>query len=106
MLAAAGIDPTRASGAALGYMMWDYMLAYLGRLDATRRERLAAIKSKDDVEALRGRVRELLSEMWGPFPPERTPLNPRHISTMDRDGYVIEKIIFESRPNFHVTANV
>jgi hypothetical protein len=33
MLAAAGIDPIPARAAGLGYMMWDYMLAYLGRLD-------------------------------------------------------------------------
>jgi cephalosporin-C deacetylase-like acetyl esterase len=106
MLAAAGIDPIPARAAGLGYMMWDYMLAYLGRLDATRKERLAAIRSPEEAETFRGLVRERLSEMWGPFPAERTPLNPRHISTIERDGYVIEKIIFESRPNFHVTANV
>jgi pimeloyl-ACP methyl ester carboxylesterase len=87
-------------------MMWDYMLAYLGRLDAKRKEKLAAIQSPEEVETLRVRVRERLSEMWGPFPEERTPLNPRHLSTIERDNYVIEKVIFESRPDFHVTANV
>ena len=33
----------------------------------------------------------------------RTPLNARTVATLDRDGYRIEKVMFESRPGFHVT---
>jgi cephalosporin-C deacetylase-like acetyl esterase len=43
--------------------------------------------------------------MWGPFP-ERTPLNPRRVGTLEKSDYVVEKIIFESRPQFYVTANL
>lgn len=46
-----------------------------------------------------------LREMIGPFP-ERTPLNVRITGRVERAGYTIEKIIFESRPCFHVTANL
>jgi dienelactone hydrolase len=38
--------------------------------------------------------------------PERTPLNPQIVGTLEGKGYRIEKIIFESRPGFHVTANL
>ncbi|MEQ8763004.1 MAG: prolyl oligopeptidase family serine peptidase [Planctomycetota bacterium] len=38
--------------------------------------------------------------------PERTPLNVRRVGTIERDGYRIEKIVFESRPGFEVPANV
>ncbi|QOY86891.1 alpha/beta hydrolase [Paludibaculum fermentans] len=38
--------------------------------------------------------------------PERTPLNARVTGVIDREDYRIEKIIFESRPNFFVTANL
>ena len=38
--------------------------------------------------------------------PERTPLNPHTVGTLDRDGYRIEKVIFESQPKFYVTANL
>jgi cephalosporin-C deacetylase-like acetyl esterase len=38
--------------------------------------------------------------------PERTPLNARVTSVVDRDDYRIEKIIFESQPRFYVTANL
>ena len=35
-----------------------------------------------------------------------SPLNPRRLGEIDRGEYVIEKIIFESRPEFYVTANL
>ncbi len=38
--------------------------------------------------------------------PERTPLNARITGTLTRDGYRIEKLVFDSRPNFPVTALV
>jgi hypothetical protein len=38
--------------------------------------------------------------------PERTPLNPKVTGTLKRDGYRIEKIIFDSLPKFYVTANL
>jgi dienelactone hydrolase len=36
--------------------------------------------------------------------PERTPLNPKVTGTINRDGYRVEKIIFESQPRHFVTA--
>ena len=38
--------------------------------------------------------------------PEKTPLNAKVTGTVDRDAYTIEKVIFESRPRFYVTANL
>lgn len=38
--------------------------------------------------------------------PERTPLNARVTGRVEREGYRIEKIIFESQPGFYVTANL
>ena len=32
--------------------------------------------------------------------PERTPLNPVTVRVVERDGYRIESLMFESRPNF------
>jgi dienelactone hydrolase len=36
--------------------------------------------------------------------PERTPLNPRDTGTIRRDGFSVEKVIFESQPRHFVTA--
>lgn len=59
-------------------------------------------------EAVRARqhaVRAALVKALGGFP-ERTPLNPRVTGRVARDGYSVEKILFESRPGFHVTAHL
>src|SRR5207249_9788732 len=38
--------------------------------------------------------------------PERTPLNAHVVGALEREGYRIEKIIFESQPHFYVTGNL
>jgi cephalosporin-C deacetylase-like acetyl esterase len=38
--------------------------------------------------------------------PERTPLQARVVGSLERQGYRIEKVIFESQPGFSVTANL
>ena len=38
--------------------------------------------------------------------PERTPLNPRTVDTVQRGSYHIEKVIYDSRPGLPVTANL
>jgi cephalosporin-C deacetylase-like acetyl esterase len=38
--------------------------------------------------------------------PARTPLNPRITGTHDFGSYVMENLVFDSRPNFPVTANL
>jgi dienelactone hydrolase/pimeloyl-ACP methyl ester carboxylesterase len=50
-------------------------------------------------------VREKIAASFGPFP-AKTPLNPRVTGVVQRDQYTIEKVIFESRPAFPVTANL
>ena len=41
-----------------------------------------------------------------PSAAEKTPLNPRVLGTVERDGYRIEKVLFESRPGFYVASNL
>lgn len=38
--------------------------------------------------------------------PERTPLNARIFERLERDGYTIEKVYFESYPGFYCTGNL
>ncbi len=74
-------------------------------LDA-RRDTVSRISTLDDVARRRALLRERLTRALGGLPAERTPLNPRTVATLDRDGYRIEKVIFESQPRFYVTANL
>lgn len=38
--------------------------------------------------------------------PERSPLNSRTTGRFERDGYLLEKVVYESRPGVFVTANL
>jgi dienelactone hydrolase len=69
------------------------------------KDRLAGLKNRADAESYVRSVQERIRECFGPEP-ERTPLNARVTGVVERDTYRIEKVIFESRPNFPVTANL
>jgi len=66
---------------------------------------IARISTMDDLKARQRYWREHMLSYLGGLP-ERTPLNARTVGTLDRGDYRIEKIVFESRPNFFVTANL
>lgn len=83
--------------------------AYLNRLGFAQieeRERtVARFSTAQDIAARRAYLRERMLRALGGLP-ERTPLNARVVGALDRDGYRIEKVIFESLPGFYVTANL
>lgn len=86
-------------------MVQDY---YISRLRAIEREgnaRRAALRTKADAEAYVENARSRIAAAFGPMP-EKAPLNARTTGIIDRDTYVIEKVIFESRPQFFITANL
>ncbi len=53
----------------------------------------------------RGEIRKRLLTAWGGFPKEDAPLEPRVLDTLDRDGYRVEKVIFQTFPDVWMTAN-
>ena len=67
-----------------------------------RDKEIANLKTKSEWLQRQNRVTAALRELVGPFP-ERTPLNPRIIDVVQKDGYRIEKLIYESMPGFFVT---
>lgn len=80
----------------------------LRRMDAVARtpaEKAASLKSRADAETYVRSVRESIRSCFGPFP-ERTPLNARVVGVVEREEYRIDKVLFESRPGFLVSANV
>ena len=85
----------------------DMMHAYLlGKSHAAldrRKDAYEKLKTPEEVAAYQKRMREFFVEQLGGFP-ERTPLNARVVDRMERDGYRIEKVIFESQPRHYVTA--
>jgi hypothetical protein len=87
------------------HMVQEYFVKSVRRIENRANERRAALKTKADAEAYILDVRQKIQQSFGPWP-EKTPLNPRITGVVERDVYKIEKIIFESRPGFLVTANL
>jgi dienelactone hydrolase/pimeloyl-ACP methyl ester carboxylesterase len=69
-----------------------------------RRQTIAGLKTPEDIAKRQAELRARFVEALGGFP-ERTPLNAKVIGSEQRDGYRVERVIYESRPNHHVTAN-
>ena len=81
---------------------------YMGREAQSlirERQRSLNVSTPEALARRRSYVREHILHAIGGLP-DRTPLNARTVATLQRDGYRIEKIIFESQPHFYVTANL
>jgi len=78
------------------------------RMNEARARRLAELGAMQTEAAVRARIEKIRSTVWrligGPL--EKTPLKPQIVGTIDRGAYRIEKVIFESRPEVFVTANL
>jgi len=68
-----------------------------------RKLKIGKLKTSEDWKARQEEVRETLMGIIGPFP-EKTPLNSVVTGVIEKDGMVIEKLYFESRPGYFVTA--
>ena len=86
-------------------MMQDWLMLRVNEIESEGNARRAALKTKADAEAYVGSARERIRKCFGPEP-ERTPLQARVTGVLEREGYRIEKVIFESRPGFLVTSNL
>jgi cephalosporin-C deacetylase-like acetyl esterase len=83
---------------------------YLRRLaeEATekRQARLGALRTKADIKNWQEANRQKFLELIGGLPGERTPLHARVVGEIAREGYVLRKVMFESLPEYYVTANL
>ncbi|MBL8863997.1 MAG: prolyl oligopeptidase family serine peptidase [Planctomycetia bacterium] len=86
-------------------MVQEHFVTRVREAEAIGGKRRAALKSKADAENYVKDVRRRIADCFGPFP-DKTPLNARVTGVVDRDAYTIEKVLFESRPGFLVSANL
>jgi dienelactone hydrolase len=61
------------------------------------------LKTPEQIAVYQKNLREQFLKAIGGLP-EKTPLNPRVAGTVRREGYTVEKVIFESQPKHYVTA--
>jgi dienelactone hydrolase len=80
-----------------------WLLAKVDEATAARAVEIAKLKSPELIAARQKVLREKFVAAIGGFP-ERTALNAAVKGVVKKDGYSVEKILFESRPGFFVTA--
>jgi len=85
-------------------MLFRFLLAIADEQFAEAARRRAAV-TRRSFPAYKVDLRRRMLRMLGALP-KRTPLAARTVGVVERPGYRIEKVIFESLPKFFVTANL
>ena len=68
---------------------------------------LTNVQTLSDWQSHRAELRRQAAEMLGLNPmPERTELKAVVTGRIERDGFTVEKVYFQSRPHLYVTANL
>ncbi len=68
-----------------------------------RKQHLDNVHTSEQARQYQERIQEKLKKVIGPFP-EKTPLNPKITGTIEKEDFIVEKLYYESRPNYYVTA--
>jgi len=69
-------------------------------------EEKSSIKSIEEFEKRRNRIREYFIDAIGGLDIEKTDLKAKITGTVERENYIINKIVYQSIPGFYVTANL
>jgi len=86
-------------------MLPDYITHECAQVFEARKAELAKLKTPAQWAERQRRTRARIDEFFGEFGP-KCPLKARITGKLDRPDYIIEKLIFESQPGYHCTANV
>jgi cephalosporin-C deacetylase-like acetyl esterase len=97
-----GIDPYQR----FPRMVHEYYVTKVRGIERRGLEKKAALSNQAEAEAYIAEVREKIVKAFAPMPTKKTPLNAKVTGVIERDTYTVEKILFESRPKFYVTANL
>jgi cephalosporin-C deacetylase-like acetyl esterase len=95
--------PKTIDGGPPGDMMKRYLLKQVQISCELWRKRYEQLKTPDQIVEYQKRNRGFLERQLGAWP-KRTPLNPQIVGKVQRPGFAVEKIIFESQPKHYVTA--
>ena len=87
-----------------GNAMQNFYLEQVRRNQAQRKARLAALKTREDAEKFVAEIRAKVRSCFR-FPAEKCALNARITGTQDYPEFTMEKILFNSRENYTVSAN-
>jgi dienelactone hydrolase len=83
----------------------DYLRDLAARAYQARNADIGKLTTPDAVRKRQAWVRDTFWKLAGSMP-ERTPLNARTVGSFEREGYRVEKVLYDSRPNFPIPANL
>ena len=83
-----------------------YQLDLAWRQDEERARKWEGLRDEVDLLNFQRQLREKLLDMIGGLPADKTELHPEITGKIQRDGYSIEKLVFQSLPGVYVTALV
>jgi dienelactone hydrolase len=101
-LTLASVPPATADDAADG----NAYLAFIRDRAAAMRATNAPPRSLAEWTERRLDIRRSLARALGPVPDPPAPLDPTIHGTLDRDGYRVEKVTFQTLPGVRMTANL
>ena len=87
-------------------MMRNYLRTRVHTALDKRLEKLERLHTEKQIGAYQDQLRDFFGEIIDLKSFKRTPLNPKITGRLERDGYSVEKVIFESLPGFHITGNL
>jgi dienelactone hydrolase len=85
--------------------LYHYLSGEAYQLLNYRTQKIAQLHSLQEWKERQVTVQKTIWNTLGPFP-EKTPLNARITGTIEKEGYRIENVIYESLPGFYVTASL
>ena len=83
----------------------DYLRGLASAAREKRNAELARLVSTQAVHDRQVWVRKTLIDLIGAFP-EKTDLNPQVAGSFERQGYRLERVVYESRPKLYISANL
>ena len=95
--------PKTIDGGPPGDMMKRHLLKQVQTACGLWRKRYEQLKTPEQIAEYQKRQRSFFAKQLGTWP-KRSPLNPQVVGKVQRRGFTVEKIIFESQPKHYVTA--
>ena len=106
----AGADRSPVIAQPAGDASRQSLIAHLNALAterlAERAREVAALRTREDVERRQARVRETVLRLIGGLPDTRGDLAVKTAPSLQGDGFTIDRVMYDSLPGLHVTANV
>lgn len=83
----------------------DYLRSLVTEAIERRERALARLADPNEIRRRQAWIRETFWKLVGGMP-ERTPLNVKVVGALERPGYRVDKLVYESRPGVFVAANL